>query len=904
MVHQLDKIFQPASIAVIGASTKENSVGHSLFRNLLSAGYSGNLYPIHPKAGEILGKKAYPHIEAVPEPVDLAVLVLPAPVVPEVAEACGRAGVGGLVIISAGFVEAGQEGEALVTRILETGRRYGMRIIGPNCLGIINPGLKMNATFANRMALPGNIAFISQSGALCSSILDWACEQHVGFSHFVSIGSMVDIGFAELIDYFGMDPDTDSILIYMESLTDARKFMSAARAFARSKPIIILKAGKSQEGGKAALSHTGTLAGNDAAFDAAFQRAGCIRVETISQLFGCAQALAMQPRPRGNRLAIVTNAGGPGVLATDYLSTRGGRLARLSDKSLAALEKVLPAAWSHGNPVDVLGDASAEAYRQALEVCLADDGVDGILTILTTQTVTDPTGTAAALATLARHSTKPLLAAWMGERDVWEAREILETGQVPNYRYPESAVDVFLQMWQYSRNLELLYETPPEAPKRFVPRRDEAWHIIRTALTENRRYLLEHEAKELLSCYDLPTGRNGLARSPREAGELADRLGYPVVLKIVSPDALHKTDVGGVLLQLPDRPAVESGYQEIVGRVRSHRPDANILGVLVERMYKKRFELLVGAKRDPIFGPLLVFGQGGVAVEVIRDTNFALPPLNMALARHLLSGTRIYEQLKGFRGIPPVDLEELAFYLVKFAYVLMDFPEVAEMDINPLLMDEHGGIVLDARILLDDFQPRRKERPFQHLVISPYPEKYARRLPLQDGREVLLRPIRPEDEPMEAAMLKTLSDQSLYFRFFGYVPKLTHDFLTRMTHIDYDREMALVAELEEQGEKRMIGVTRIIADAWGETAEFAILVADPWQHMGLGSRMFDYMLEIARDKGIRKIVASVLRSNAHMITMFRSRGFVLEPEEDNIYSASLDLEHAIPFATGLPFQAW
>ncbi|MEY3050455.1 MAG: hypothetical protein RLY31_240 [Bacteroidota bacterium] len=505
MVHQLNKIFQPASIAVIGASTKEQSVGHSIFRNLLSAGYTGNLYPIHPRATELLGLQAYHAIGDVPERVDLAVVVLPAPVVPDVVEACGRAGVGGLVIISAGFMEAGKEGEAMVSRILETGRRYGMRIIGPNCLGIINPSLRMNATFANRMALPGNIAFISQSGALCSSILDWACEQQVGFSHFVSIGSMVDIGFAELIDYFGMDPDTDSILIYMESLTEARKFMSAARAFARSKPIIILKAGKSRDGGKAALSHTGSLAGNDAAFDAAFQRAGCIRVETISQLFGCAQALAMQPRPRGNRLAIITNAGGPGVLATDYLSTRGGQLATLSDKSLVALNKALPAAWSHGNPVDVLGDASAEAYRQALEVCLADDGVDGILTILTTQTVTDPTGTAEVLASLASKSGKPLLAAWMGERDVWEAREILETGKVPNYRYPESAVDVFLQMWQYSRNLELLYETPPEAPKRFVPRRDEAWHIIRTALTENRRYLLEHEAK----------GAPGLLRSAR-----------------------------------------------------------------------------------------------------------------------------------------------------------------------------------------------------------------------------------------------------------------------------------------------------------------------------------------------------------------------------------------------------
>ncbi len=902
MPHQLDKIFKPKSIAVIGASTREDSVGHSLFKNLIDSGFKGGLYPINPKNKEVLGIPAFESIAQVPAPVDLAVIILPSKFVPSVVEECGKAGVGGLVIISAGFQEAGEEGKKMVAEILKTSRKYGMRIVGPNCLGIINPKLGMNATFANRMALPGNIAFISQSGALCSSILDWACEQSVGFSHFVSIGSMIDIGFAELIDYFGTNQETSCILIYMESLTHARRFMSAARAFARSKPIIILKAGKSSDGTKAAMSHTGTLAGNDAAFDAAFQRAGCIRVERISQLFNCAQALSMQHRPDGNRLAIVTNAGGPGVLATDYLTTRGGKLAQLAEESITKLSEALPVNWSQGNPVDVLGDASPTAYRKAVEICLADEGVDGVLTILTTQTVTDAAGTASELVKAGKLTRKPVLAAWMGEKDVWEAREILEAGKVPNYRYPESAVDVFLQMWQYTRNVELLYETPPEAPRRFVPKRDAAWHIIRTALSEGRDYLLENEAKALLGCYSIPVGGNFVATTAKEAGVFAEQSGFPAVLKIVSPDALHKTDVGGVRLNISTKAAAEKAYNEIIESVKKHKPDARIVGVLVEKMQKKRYELLIGAKRDPIFGPLIVFGQGGVAVEVIKDTDFGLPPLNMALARRIIEGTRIYQQLKGFRGIPGVDLEELAFTIQKFAYVLMDFPEVREMDINPYLVDETGGIVVDARIGLNEYQPRQKGHPWHHLVISPYPEKYVKTILLKDNREAILRPIRPEDEPMEAEMFKRLSDQSLYFRFFGFVPKVTHEFLTRLTQIDYDREMALIVEITEDGKKHMAGVVRIIADGWGETAEFAILVADPWQNQGLGSLMTDYMLEIARDKGIKKVNASVLRNNSHMIRMFKDRGFTLETEDSGVYSAELDLEHALPFAAELPFQ--
>jgi len=902
MKKQLDSIFKPNVIAFIGASEKEGSVGCAMISNLLNSGFKGKVYPVNPKHKTILGVTAYKSIKKLPEKADLAVIATPAPTVPQVVEECGEAGVGGLLIISAGFKEAGEEGQKMLAQILASCQKYGMRIIGPNCLGFISSTLGINASFATKMAGKGNIAFISQSGALCTSILDWAQDQGVGFSHFVSIGSMVDVGFAELIDYFGMDNSTSSILIYMETLKDARKFMSAARAFARSKPIIILKAGKSREGRKATLSHTGSIAGNDAVFDAAFQRAGVIRVDTIAQLFHCAQALAMQPRPLGNRLAIVTNAGGPGVLATDHLITRGGMLAQLSENTVRQLDEVLPPSWSHGNPVDVLGDANAETYRKALEACLADENVDGVLSILTTQAVTRPTETAHELIKATANFHKPVLAVWMGESDVAEGRGVLEAGKIPNYRYPESAVDVFLKMWLYSRNLELLYETPEEIPQQFTPRKDSAWRIIRSALSEERKHLTENEAKELLACYAIPTGISKLATSTKEAAEFAEQIGFPVAMKIVSPDILHKTDVGGVKLHIANPDAAKSAYQAIVESVCGHVPKAVIHGVLIEAMVKKPFELLIGAKKDPIFGPVIAFGSGGVAVEVLQDAQLGLPPLNMRLSRRIIEGTRIYPLLKGYRNMPGVNMEDLAFTLTKFSHLLVDFPEIREVDVNPYVVDHESGIALDARVLLDAFQPRRKGHPHDHLVISPYPSKYTKHIKLKNGRKVILRPIRPEDEPMETRMLENLSNESIAFRFFGYVPHMSHDFLARFTHIDYDREMAIVAEIEENEQKRMIGVVRIISDAWGESAEYAVVVADEWQGLELGSNLTDYILEIARDKGIANVYATMLAANKRMIHMLEKRGFKISREDLETYHAELELETAMPFAAELPFQ--
>jgi acetyltransferase len=873
MRRKLTQIFQPKSIAIIGASNREGTVGYAVMKNLQDGGFEGAIYPVNLNQKEIQGKTCYRSVADINADIDLAIIITPAKVVPEVVEECGQAGVGGLVIISAGFLEAGEEGIKMYEDIAQKARRYDMRVVGPNCLGFINPHHGVNASFAARTALPGNIAFISQSGALCTSILDWALTQRVGFSHFVSIGSMIDVDFADLIDYLGNDSNTSCILIYMESIQNARKFMSAARAFARVKPIIVLKAGRSIEGGQATMSHTGSMAGNDAVYDAAFDRAGIIRVDTIAQLFNCAQALAMQPRPLGNRMAIVTNAGGPGVLATDYLMRSGGALAKLSGETMEGLNAALPEHWSHNNPVDVLGDATPEHYRQALDLCLKDGSVDGVLVILTPQAVTDPAGVAKVIVEVSKQSRKPVLASWMGEEDVREGREILEDGKLPDYRYPESAVDVFLKMYKYSRNLELLYQTPPAFAQQLNLQNDVAQAIIYSIMKEGRAVLMENESKELMKSYGIPTGNFKVVPTAEKAIEFAQEIGFPVVLKIASPSISHKTDVGGVVVGLANEQQVRDAFYTIMKRVREKDPNAEIRGVLVERMVHKKIELLIGANKDPIFGPVIAFGRGGVAVEIFGDVKLGLPPLNRMLARRLMEGTRIYPLLKGYRGMPGVNLDELELILVRFAYLVMDFPEIREIDINPFAIDETGGLAIDARIVLEKEKTPRTGKPYRHLVISPYPEKYSKAVLLKSGQVTRLRPIRPEDEPMMVKLFDKLSRESLYFRFFGFVPTVTHDFLTRLTHIDYDREMAIIAVVEEAGIEKMVGVVRIISDAWGESAEYAIAVADDWQGLGLGSQMTDFIIEVAQEMGIKKLIANVMSANKGMLGLFRKKGF-------------------------------
>ncbi len=889
MRDNLDLIFSPASIAVIGASSRKGSVGFALLDNIVSAGYKGAIYPVNPKHNFVQGIAAYKNIGKVPEKVDLAIIVTPAKTVPGIVKECGRAGVGGLVIISGGFKEIGEEGQKMADDILKTIRRYDMRLVGPNCLGFINPELNLNASFGNKMAKKGNMAFISQSGALCTAILDWADSEDVGFSHFVSIGSMVDIGFHDLIDYFGSDPNTSSILIYMESLTDARKFISSARAFSRTKPIIVLKAGKSAEGAKVALSHTGTIAGNDEAFDAAFRRAGIIRAATIEQLFDCAKGLSKQPLPLGNKLAVITNSGGPGVMATDYLLEHGGKLARFGSTTFSHLNEILPEAWSRRDPVDVLGDTPPARYREAARLLLEDENVDGLLAIMNPQAVISTSAVAENLVTLNKIYDKPILAVWMGEQGMIKSQKILEAGGIPTYHYPENAVDVFLKMYNYSKNLKLLYETPTDIPQSFMPDTKGAKSIIKKVIKSGRLALTEGEGKQLLASYDIPVTDFTLATTEEEAKSFAANVGFPLVMKIVSPDIQHKTDIGGVVLNIETEAEAVRAFKNIIKGAKKAKPKADIHGVLMEKMISKKYELLIGGKKDSIFGPLIVFGMGGIAVEIYNDINFGLPPLNMALAQRIIENTKIYKLLRGYRGIKGVDIKSIQFLLYKFAYLLMDFPEIKELDINPFVVDEKGGVVIDAKVILDENVIGKKIKPYSHLVISPYPRDYVTTFTLKDGRKAILRPVRPEDEPMMEEMFYTLSKQTKYFRFFKYVPEISHEALVRYTQIDYDREIAIIAELEEKGKKVMAGVVRLISDAIGRKAEFAIVVADPWQHQGLGNKLMDYIIEIAKKKKIKKIYAMFLPNNKGMAYIFKKKGFVISAKNVKTMYAELTL---------------
>jgi len=889
MRKQLKKLLQPKSIAVIGASDNQESVGFVVMKNLLEGQFKGQITPVNLRHRKVQGRDGYYRIGDLPEAPDLAVVTTPAYAVLQVVRECGEAGVGGLAILSAGFNELDEEGRHRLERVQQISREYNMRVLGPNCLGFINPHLSINASFSPHMAKPGNIAFISQSGALGIATLDWAVEQGVGFSYFISVGNMADVGFADLIDFFGTDHRTSCILIYMESLKEPRRFMSAARAFARYKPVIVLKAGRSLEGRRAAFSHAGVLVGSDAGYTAAFRRSGIIRVSTIAQLFNCAQSLAMQPRPAGKRLAILTNAVGPGVLATDYLIANEGELAALSDKTYDKLNEALPVNWSHSNPVNVLGDATYDLYAKALEALLRDTNVDAVLVILTYHVITDPEAVAHAVVKASKKSQKTVLAAWMGEQGVEEAREILEEGKVPNYRYPESAVDVFLKMYQYNRNLQALFETPSEEPEQFKPQKKKAAEIIRQVQQQGRNQMLEHEAKALMACYDLDVTAYKLTQDADEAVAFAETCGYPVVLKVATPDVYHKSDIGGVRLNLHNAESVKSAFEEIVNNFRDQAPAAQVHGIVVEPMVRLPFELLIGARKDPVLGPIIAFGKGGIAVEVYRDTRLGLPPLNMALAHQLIERTKIYPLLKGYRKREGVDLEKLAFILCKFAYLLMDFPQIREIDINPLAIGEKDAIVLDAHVVLDEEVQEEKPKPYAHLIISPYPGRYKKWITAKNGKQVFLRPIRPEDEPMELELVNSSSKESLYYRFFGYVPKMTHELIIRFTQIDYDREMAIVALVKEKGVERMIGVVRIIADPWGEDAEYAILVDDEWQGQGIGGQMTDYIVEIARDMRLKRIYATVLSSNQGMLGLFKKKGFTVKREDFETFKIELEL---------------
>jgi acetyltransferase len=890
----LEAFFRPRSVAVIGATEDVAGVGRSLMLNLQATSFGGTLYAVNPKRSTVLGVACYPNIAAVPEKIDLAVIATPAKTVPGVVRECVAAGVENAIIISAGFKEIGEKGAALEQEIRNEARGK-MRIVGPNCLGIMSPHHGLNATFANSMARAGHLGFISQSGALCTAILDWSHRELVGFSAFVSVGSMLDVGWGDLIQYLGDDPETHSIVIYMESVGDARAFLSAAREVALSKPIIVIKPGRTEAGAKAAASHTGSLTGHDEVLDAAFRRCGVIRVNTIAELFNLSEALDKQPRPKGDRLTILTNAGGPAVLATDALLGDGGHLAELSAETNERLNQSLPRHWSHHNPVDILGDANAERYAKTIELALNDPATDGLLVILAPTGLTDPDAVARQLSQYAK-SDKPVLASWMGGRDVASAEAILNQAGIPSYGYPDSAARVFQLMWSYTANLKALYQTPesfesedPQAAAQQGARRQAA-DLIREARAKGRTLLTEAESKRLLAAYGIPTVRTEVALTAAQAVAFANQIGYPVVLKLHSETLTHKTDVGGVQLNLADKAAVQKAFAAIQDSVTSIAGGEHFLGVTVQPMVRLAgYELILGSVADPQFGPALLFGSGGQLVEVYQDRAIGLPPLNTTLARRLMERTKIMTALRGVRGRKPVNLAELERLLVRFSFLVTEQRWIKEIDINPLLASPDGLLALDARVALFPQDGPEPTAP----AIRPYPRQYARPWTFADGTAVMIRPIRPEDEGLMARFHALLSERSILQRYFHSTPlpqRVSHERLLKVCFGDYEREIALVVERRgENGSPEIIALGQLSKAHLKNEAEMGVLIADQAQGRGLGKELSQRLMEIARAEMLDRVRAEMLTGNQQMQGMCRALGFTLGEPQNGVITGIREL---------------
>ncbi|MCM2309320.1 MAG: bifunctional acetate--CoA ligase family protein/GNAT family N-acetyltransferase [Sulfuritalea sp.] len=883
--HYLHTLFEPESIAIVGASETPNSIGVTLVRNMLDSGYKGKLFFVNPKHPTVFGQKSYAAVDTIPQRLDIAVICTPAATVPDIVDACGRAGCKNAIIIAGGFAEAGSRGAALERATLENARRHGMRLLGPNCLGIMRPGSQINLTFGHGFAHAGTIGLISQSGALCTAILDWALPNKVGFSNVVSLGAESDVDFGEVLDYMVSDPRTENIFLYIEGIKNARRFMSALRAAARCKPVLLIKVGKHPAGEKAALSHTGALVGADDVFDAALRRAGVVRLANVGQMYAAASALFSHFRPRGKRLAIITNGGGPGVMAADHASDIGIPLAQLDPATFTRLNELLPATWSKSNPIDILGDADPTRYGQALQACIDDDHVDGVLVILTPQAMTDPTQAARTVIEIARQSDKPMVTCWMGEEQVGEARKLFQGAAIPTFRTPEPAVDLFSHISNYYRNRQLLMQTPPSISEQAPPRLESARLVIETALMEGRKVLNEMESKAVLAAFRIPIAQTVVARSASEAMVLAEELGLPVVMKVDSPQIVHKTDSGGVRLNLNSLAAVRDAWLEIMDEVKKNRPDAQISGIAIEPMIQKPNgrELVVGMMRDKIFGPTIVFGPGGTSVEAYSsDRAVALPPLNSVLVADMLASTRTTARLGEFRNMPPVNMEAIESVLLRVSSMVCELPWISEMDINPLIVDEHGAVAVDARITIEN-TPITAGR-YDHMAIHPYPSQLKSGFQAKDGTQVTIRPIRPEDVRMEQEFVKALSPEARYMRFMNTIREVSPAQLVRLTQIDYDREMAFVAIIDADGADKEIGVVRYATNPDGESCEFAIVVADDWQGKGLARRLMGILIDTARSNGLRYMHGDFLAENSRMLAFVSSLGFVLSthPEDSGL----------------------
>lgn len=873
--YNLNRIFQPVNVAIVGASEKKGTIGNALMKNLIDGGFSKALLPVNPRYDTLHGLECSGSVSSIKIELDLVIIATPIHSVADIVQECVEKKAGGAIIISAGGKEIGIEGRKIEEKIRKIAYKGGLRILGPNCMGLIRPGVQLNASFASEMPAVGNLAFVSQSGAICSSILDLAFKEHIGFSHFVSIGSMLDIDFGDMIDYLGNEPAAKSILLYIESLTNVRKFMSAARSVSRIKPIIVLKSGITPAGAKAAASHTGAMAGEDAVYDAAFKRAGIVRVDTIEELFDCAELTAKQPRPKSSRLAIITNGGGPGVMATDALGRYGHEPASLDPDTMKALDEILPPFWSRSNPIDILGDASPELFSRVLNICFNSKNMDGVLVILAPQALTEPFWVAKSLVAAIKDRQYPVIACWMGGKSIGKAVDLLNEAGIPTYDTPERAVRAFLYMVEYTKNQEVLLEIPPKLNKNLEFNQKKAGDLISNA-PENA-FMTESESKKLLQAYGMPVIETRTATTQAQASRIGREIGYPLVMKLQSVDIPHKTDVGGVLLDLRCDADVCDAFEQIMLSARKYKPDARLDGVTIQPYFSNPdFEILLGAKRDPNFGPVILFGMGGIYTEVLKDRSLGLPPMNRLLARRLMQETRVYSLLKGYRNRVAADMEKLEEMIVRLSQLLMDFPQISELDMNPVLIKNGNPVAVDARILVSP----TKIPPFMHLVIGPYPAEEESRMVSVDGQAIFIRPVKPEDVPLFTALFKVLSPTTIYYRFFSAVKELNPKMLARFTQIDYDREIALVAIDETSQTERMLGVARIMGDPDGKTGEFAVLVGDAWQGKGIGVCLLERCLSIAEKRGFKIIHGYVLKENRNMLALGKKLGFGIEKDPD------------------------
>jgi len=874
----VDQLFIPDAVAVFGASDREGSVGGTVLRNLSAGGFRGAAYAINPKYDSLAGQPCYKDLAALDKHVDLALIATPASAVPGILDQCGEFGVRAAVVHSAGFAECDERGAMLEERLVEAARRNRIRVLGPNCLGVMRPSHGLNATFGNELPRTGHVALVSQSGAVCTAMLDWSGPRRLGFSAVVSLGAAADVDFGDILDYLALDPQTHSILLYVEGVRDARRFMSGLRAAARLKPVIVVKSGRHSAGSRAAKSHTGAWVGSGEVFRAVMERGGAVQVDRLWQLFAAAQVFGAGRRLAGNRIAIITNGGGPGVLAADRAMDHGLMMAELSDATREKLEQALPEHWSHGNPVDVIGDAPPERFRAAVDACLADDGVDGVLALFAPLANCDPTAFATEVVTVAKKTRKPVLTCWMGATRVAEGHALFSENGIPHFDSPEVAMDAMSYLAEQQRTRKLLMQSPGPVSQQVAPDVEGARLIIEGVMAEGHKTLGTIEAKAILSAFRIPTTQAVLSRSPNEALMAAQALGFPVVMKINSPDIRHKSDVDGVRLSLSDAQSVRRAFTELTERAQKLRPEAHIQGVTVEQMVPTRAarELMVGVTRDAIFGPVISFGAGGLDMEFLEDRALGLPPLNAFIIQTMIEHTRVARLMGAYSNMPPMNRQALSRILQRVSEMVCELPEIIGMEINPLIGNDVDVIAVDARIHVDYRPPQ--QALYGHMAIHPYPQHLIEHVPLPDGSDLIIRPIRPEDAQLEQTFVRSLSEQTKYFRFMQAIKELTPEMLVRFTQIDYDREMALIGVVEEQGQEVQVGVARYMSRPGGDTCEFAIVVCDECRGRGIGARLMRSLMQNARSRGLRIMEGEVLTANNRMLALVKSLGFRIETD--------------------------